>query len=90
MRPCVLLGYASGGWMANAVAPCLERQVHAPEAVVLLDTHTATASFQTRLEGALRRRAAAGDVRSVDSRAVAEIRATGPFDVALRGIRTHT
>ncbi|MEF9908111.1 type I polyketide synthase [Streptomyces sp. P9-A2] len=60
-RPFVLLGYSSGGWMANAVAAWLERQGNAPKAVVLLDTYTATTSFEDRLEEALRRRAANSD-----------------------------
>ncbi|MCL7380062.1 type I polyketide synthase [Streptomyces sp. 35G-GA-8] len=55
-RPFVLLGYSSGGWLANAVAALLEQQGSAPAAVVLLDTHTATTSFEDRLEAALRKR----------------------------------
>ncbi|WP_418346931.1 type I polyketide synthase [Streptomyces alfalfae] len=60
-RPFVLLGYSSGGWMANIVAALLEQQGNAPEAVVLLDTYTATNSFEGRLEEALRKRAANSD-----------------------------
>ncbi|MEI5103841.1 SDR family NAD(P)-dependent oxidoreductase [Streptomyces sp. PmtG] len=41
-RPFVLLGYSSGGWMANAVATLLEERGDAPAAVVLVDTYTAT------------------------------------------------
>ncbi|MEU9992384.1 type I polyketide synthase [Streptomyces sp. NPDC048045] len=55
-RPFVLLGYSSGGWMVNAVAALLERQGTAPAAVVLVDTYTATNSFEARLEAALRER----------------------------------
>ncbi|MFI8933980.1 SDR family NAD(P)-dependent oxidoreductase [Streptomyces sp. NPDC053474] len=55
-RPFVLLGYSSGGWMANAVAALLERQGRAPAAVVLLDTYIATNSFEKRLEAALSER----------------------------------
>ncbi len=53
-RPFVLLGYSSGGWLANAVGALLEREGSAPAAVVLLDTYTATTSFEERLEAALR------------------------------------
>ncbi|GGV10439.1 type I polyketide synthase [Streptomyces spectabilis] len=54
--PFALLGYSSGGWMANAVAALLERQGRAPAAVVLLDTYIATNSFEKRLEAALTER----------------------------------
>ncbi|MGW2227325.1 type I polyketide synthase [Streptomyces formicae] len=55
-RPYVLLGYSSGGWMANEVAARLEQQGAGPAAVVLVDTYTATNSFEERLEAALRER----------------------------------
>jgi acyl transferase domain-containing protein/thioesterase domain-containing protein len=39
-KPFVLLGYSSGGWLANALAGRLERQGSTPAtAVVLLDSH---------------------------------------------------
>ncbi|MBL1097955.1 type I polyketide synthase [Streptomyces coffeae] len=60
-QPFVLLGYSSGGWMANAVAALLERQGRAPAAVVLVDTYTATTSFEGRLEAALRKRASTSE-----------------------------
>ncbi|WP_407288177.1 type I polyketide synthase [Streptomyces sp. BP-8] len=37
--PYALAGYSSGGWLANAVAGCLERRGRGPSAVVLLDTY---------------------------------------------------
>ncbi|WP_452672803.1 SDR family NAD(P)-dependent oxidoreductase [Streptomyces alboflavus] len=55
-RPFVLAGYSSGGWMVNAVAALLERQGHAPVAAVLVDTYTATNSFEDRLYAALQAR----------------------------------
>ncbi|MGX1663320.1 SDR family NAD(P)-dependent oxidoreductase [Streptomyces sp. NPDC055366] len=60
-RPFVLVGYSSGGWLANAVAALLEQQGSAPAAVVLVDTYTATTSFEGRLEEALRQRAATSE-----------------------------
>ncbi|MFJ2774955.1 type I polyketide synthase, partial [Streptomyces sp. NPDC087300] len=59
--PFVLVGYSSGGWLANAVAARLEAEGRAPVAVVLVDTYTATNSFEGRLEEALRRRAATSE-----------------------------
>ncbi|MFH8987937.1 thioesterase domain-containing protein [Streptomyces sp. NPDC017940] len=55
-RPYVLLGYSSGGWMVNAVTALLEKEGSTPAATVLLDTYTATNSFEARLEAALRER----------------------------------
>ncbi|MFE6881615.1 SDR family NAD(P)-dependent oxidoreductase [Streptomyces sp. NPDC057702] len=60
-RPFVLLGYSSGGWMANAVAAHLEQEGAGPAAVILLDTYTATTSFEERLQAALRARAATSE-----------------------------
>ncbi|WP_373466026.1 type I polyketide synthase [Streptomyces sp. V3I8] len=40
-EPYVLVGYSSGGWLANAVAVHLERTGHHPAGVVLLDTYFA-------------------------------------------------
>ncbi|MFC8132390.1 SDR family NAD(P)-dependent oxidoreductase, partial [Streptomyces sp. NPDC057302] len=60
-RPFVLVGYSSGGWLANAVAALLEKEGSTPVAVVLVDTYTATTSFEGRLEEALRRRAATSE-----------------------------
>ncbi|MEV0639962.1 type I polyketide synthase [Streptomyces sp. NPDC050619] len=40
-EPYVLVGYSSGGWLANAVAVHLERTGHQPAGVVLLDTYFA-------------------------------------------------
>ncbi|MEE1757451.1 type I polyketide synthase [Streptomyces sp. SP18CS02] len=37
--PFVLVGYSSGGWLANAVARHLEQRGTGPSAVVLLDTY---------------------------------------------------
>ncbi|MEU9470796.1 type I polyketide synthase [Streptomyces avermitilis] len=39
--PYVLVGYSSGGWLANAVAGHLEATGHGPSGVVLLDTYFA-------------------------------------------------
>ncbi|GHC78395.1 type I polyketide synthase [Streptomyces flavofungini] len=55
-RPFVLAGYSSGGWMVNAVTALLERQGHAPAAVVLVDTYISTNSFEDRLYAALQER----------------------------------
>ncbi len=38
-RSVVLVGYSSGGWVAHAVAECLEAQGVRPTGVVLLDTY---------------------------------------------------
>ncbi|MBY8845365.1 type I polyketide synthase [Streptomyces sp. SP2-10] len=43
--PFVLVGYSSGGWLANAVAGRLERQGRGPSAVVLLDTYFVDSSL---------------------------------------------
>ncbi|MFD5697152.1 thioesterase domain-containing protein [Streptomyces lasiicapitis] len=51
-QPFVLLGHSSGGWMVNAVTALLEKEGSGPAAVVLLDTCTATTSFEERLEAA--------------------------------------
>ncbi|MEU5952063.1 type I polyketide synthase [Streptomyces sp. NPDC047525] len=59
--PFVLVGYSSGGWLANAVAALLEQEGTSPVAVVLVDTYTATNSFEGRLEEALRQRAATSE-----------------------------
>ncbi|GAA3873926.1 hypothetical protein GCM10022227_34450 [Streptomyces sedi] len=55
-RPFVLAGYSSGGWLTNAVAAELERRGCPPAGVVLLDPYTATTSFESRLETAMRER----------------------------------
>ncbi|GAA2525364.1 hypothetical protein GCM10010434_086700 [Winogradskya humida] len=60
-RPFVLLGYSSGGWMANAVAALLEREGPAPVGVALLDTYTATTTLEDRITAVLRQRGAASD-----------------------------
>ncbi|MDT0265788.1 type I polyketide synthase [Streptomyces sp. DSM 44915] len=55
-RPFLLAGYSSGGWLTNAVAAELERQGCPPAGVLLLDPYTATTSFESRLETAMRER----------------------------------
>ncbi|MEU8825290.1 type I polyketide synthase [Streptomyces sp. NPDC048636] len=47
--PFVVLGYSSGGWMANAVAGRLEEWGLRPYGLVLVDTYPDTAKFKTVL-----------------------------------------
>ncbi|MEU7563487.1 type I polyketide synthase [Streptomyces eurythermus] len=52
-RPVALLGYSSGGWLAQAVAEALAEDGGAPSAVVLLDTHLPGSAGLTALESAI-------------------------------------
>ncbi|MFE4514221.1 SDR family NAD(P)-dependent oxidoreductase, partial [Kitasatospora sp. NPDC056783] len=52
-RPVALLGYSSGGWLAQAVAEALAEEGSAPSAVVLLDTHLPGSAGLTALESAI-------------------------------------
>ncbi|MFC0599817.1 type I polyketide synthase [Streptomyces palmae] len=48
-EPYAVLGYSSGGWMANAVAGRLEEWGDRPAGVVLIDTYPDTSKFRTVL-----------------------------------------
>ncbi|MEK8168864.1 thioesterase domain-containing protein [Streptomyces sp. M19] len=47
--PFVVIGYSSGGWMANAVVGRLEEWGVRPDGLVLIDTYPDTSKFKTVL-----------------------------------------